>query len=566
MAYAKVGKVVPLALLALLAGSIATIAGPAMTTTKAFAHTDKPVDFVTNIEYIRGHLEKAIENKNAGNNTLAVAHAGHPVAEVYTLIKADIQADDATLNAKLEGDLNTLYAQIGKNMTAADVQAKVADINSSLDSAVTKVVGKDSNSTTLWAQVAMGLLGTSIGEYKEGVANGTVVQMIEYQDSNAFMHRAEVIFGQIKASGNQGDTKEIKEFFVDLHKFTAAKADPAQIEAQVKAMNSKFVTAFNIEQGKEVNAEAANFALNVELIKGHMSQAIKNVQNNNYELAAAHAGHPIAENYALLKTEINEHNQTLGSDLESALTNLSTNIKNMSSVETKAQVVKITRMLNAATTDVLTPETWADFKFRAAVANMLLSTMQGEYAEAIKDGKVAQMVEYQDAQAFTARANVLFRTVQAKLSAHEAQEAKGTLANLKAGMKAAKEPAAIDTLANGAIHEIQEGAGIKAMAREMTSAEFIAKIRTLLSELKQEYAAGNYAKADSLAVEAYLDNFEHVEGPLVSAGQMQLKGDVEQMMRVQLRNMISEKAPADQINAHIATIFDKLDQAEKALA
>ena len=567
MEYFKVGKATSLALLAILAVSIVTIAGPT-TTTRALASTNKSLDFATNIEYIRGHLEKAVENKDAGNNTLAIAHAGHPVAEVYSLIKADIQADDVKLNSELERKMNALYEQIGTNITTTDdVKAKVAEINASLDAAVTMVIGNESiNSTSLWAQVAMVLLETSTGEYNEGVVNGTITQMVEYQDANAFMHRAEVIFGQIKSRGDQANAKEIDAFFEDLHRFTTAKAEPAQIEAQVKAINSKIATMFKIERGTEVDAEAANFALNIELIKGHMSQAVKNVKNNEYELAAAHAGHPISENYALLKDAIREHNRILGSDLESALMDLSTNIKNMSTVETKAQIVKISRLLNTAELDVLTPETWANSKFRATVVNMLLSTVQGEYAEAIKNGKVAQIVEYQDAEAFTARANVLFRTVQAQLPTQEAQKAKSILSDLTTGMKAVHEPSLINTLANGAIKEIQEGAKINAVRHEMTSAEFIAKIRTLLNELKQEYAAGNNDKADSLAVEAYLDNFEHVEGPLVSEGQSQLKEDVEQLMRVQLRNMINEKLPTDQVNAHIATILEKLDQVEKVLS
>ncbi|MEO9362404.1 MAG: hypothetical protein ABI348_00755 [Nitrososphaera sp.] len=563
MAHAKVGKAVPLALLAMLAGSIATIAGPAITT-KAFAHTDKPVDFVTNIEYIRGHLEKVVENKNAGNGTLAVAHAGHPVSEVYTLIKADIQADDAALNTKLEGDLNALYAHI-QNMTASDVQAKVADINASLDGAVAKVVGNDSNSTTLWAQVAMSLLNTSVEEYKEGVANGTVVQMVEYQDANAFMHRAEIIFGNFKPSMPAHEAEEATGLFTELHSLTDAKADAEQIETVISGINHEITEGFQLG-GTVEDSEAVAFASNVEMIRGHMSQAIKNVQNNNYDLAQAHAGHPIAEHYALLKAEIAEHDQALDSSLESALKDLAANIKSMSAGQAMVQVAKVSRLLNMAISDVVTADTWKDSKFRAAVANSLLSTMQDEYAEAIQGGKITQMVEYQDAEAFTARANVLFRTFQAQLPAHEAEEAKEILANLKVGMKAGQEPAAINTLAQGAIQEIQKGAGIQAPAKELTSAEYIAKIRTLLGELKEQYAAGNNSRAESLAVEAYLDNFEHVEGPLVSAGQKDLMGEIEQLMRVQLRNMIGEKAPADQIDAHIATILDKLDQAEKALA
>ena len=50
---------------------------------EAFAHQGH-TDFITNSEYIKGHLEKAMENKEAGNTELAIAHAGHPIEEVFT--------------------------------------------------------------------------------------------------------------------------------------------------------------------------------------------------------------------------------------------------------------------------------------------------------------------------------------------------------------------------------------------------------------------------------------------------------------------------------------------------
>jgi parvulin-like peptidyl-prolyl isomerase len=57
-----------------------------------------------------------------------------------------------------------------------------------------------------------------------------------------------------------------------------------------------------------------------------------------------------------------------------------------------------------------------------------------------------------------------------------------------------------------------------------------------------------------------------VEVPLVNSGHQQLKEDIEQMMRVQLRDMISQKVSADKLDAHIAAIDAKLDEATKALS
>lgn len=103
------------------------------------------------------------------------------------------------------------------------------------------------------------------------------------------------------------------------------------------------------------------------------------------------------------------------------------------------------------------------------------------------------------------------------------------------------------------------------MKHETTSAEYIAKIKALLGEIKQKYAGGNCTKADSLPVEAHLDNFEHIGTPLVESRHKDLMEEIEQLMRVQLRSMINEKVSFDQINSHIATILDRPEQTEKAL-
>jgi hypothetical protein len=56
------------------------------------------VDFVSNIEQIKGHIEQAIANKQAGNNTLAQTHTLHPIEEVYSSIEPQISNTNNILN------------------------------------------------------------------------------------------------------------------------------------------------------------------------------------------------------------------------------------------------------------------------------------------------------------------------------------------------------------------------------------------------------------------------------------------------------------------------------------
>lgn len=98
-----------------------------------------------------------------------------------------------------------------------------------------------------------------------------------------------------------------------------------------------------------------------------------------------------------------------------------------------------------------------------------------------------------------------------------------------------------------------------------TPLQYIANIRQLLSELQTAYNAGNYTQAEGLAAQAYLDNFENVEDPLSQAGKKDLMEQIEQMMRVELREKINDKIPAGDLAAFISAINAKLGEAEQAL-
>lgn len=48
------------------------------------------VEFDSNIEQIRGHLNQAVANKEIENTTLAMAHTLHPIEEIYSSIDVQI--------------------------------------------------------------------------------------------------------------------------------------------------------------------------------------------------------------------------------------------------------------------------------------------------------------------------------------------------------------------------------------------------------------------------------------------------------------------------------------------
>lgn len=87
-------------------------------------------------------------------------------------------------------------------------------------------------------------------------------------------------------------------------------------------------------------------------------------------------------------------------------------------------------------------------------------------------------------------------------------------------------------------------------------------IRSLNDGVIEAAEAGNYALADARAVEAYLDNFEYLE-PLIGEIDEGLMLSIEEAMRVGLRGLIAERAPAQDVREHIErSILPGLEEAE----
>jgi hypothetical protein len=320
------------------------------------------------------------------------------------------------------------------------------------------------------------------------------------------------------------------------------------------------VYAAEMEQSEDAHVE---FAANIEFMRGHFIWAIADKQQNELVLATAHAAHPISELYALIEGELEEHDKELNSSLNSALEQLPRQVESLPATQFAAEVTKIEAMLDDALKAVVPQSKIDDHEFWIKVTIKLLETAVEEYHEGVSDGKVQEMVEYQDAQGFVARADAIFKSIASKIDEHEQEEIEEFFADLKNGMENVQEPAQIETLIDGIVREFKDVAGIEeeVTTEETTAQQYIENAKELLEQVSVEYKEGNFAEADKLAVLAYLENFEFVESDLENLGAEDLMGEIEQMMRVELRDMIKNKVSQDELDSHISAINEKLEQA-----
>src|SRR5215217_6431261 len=323
------------------------------------------------------------------------------------------------------------------------------------------------------------------------------------------------------------------------------------------------------------NATLVEFVSNIEQIRGHLDQALINKESGNNTLAQTHTLHPIEEVYSTIEDQLVNQDSTLNQTLSAALQNLSSNVTNAMLEEFESQVDSVNILLdNSVQTQVPSSEV-NNPAFNASVVARLLHIAGHEYEEAVANGTIKEIVEYQDAQAFIQRAESIFNSSASTINqsmSHEVEEVNQFFSDLNGAVNNREDPETVETTINGMIHELAEITGLsesqltgeEAGEAEQDPIAIINNIKSLLTQLIAAYRSQDYQGAESIAIEAYLENYENVEAPIAQQDQ-QLMEQTEVMLREELRQMITDRVPVEQIEQHIAMINANLDRATELL-
>ena len=197
------------------------------------------IDFVSNIEQIRAHLDAAMMNKQSGNNSLAQAHTLHPIAEIYSSIEPQIANANMTLNQTLASNLNEL-SQIVNSSTTDEFNTQAQKINGLVNQTVKQVVPVETgNNSTFSLAVVADLLSIASAEYGEAIENGKIKEIVEYQDGQAFVSRAQDLMVQTSTGLLQEKTPEIQKtnkLFSDLNIAIHNKSSPELVDTSIRAI------------------------------------------------------------------------------------------------------------------------------------------------------------------------------------------------------------------------------------------------------------------------------------------------------------------------------------------
>jgi hypothetical protein len=194
------------------------------------------IEYVYNIEQMKGHLEQAILNKEDGNNTLTQAHILHPIVEIYDFIEAPLVTVDSNLNHTLFTSLNAL-SQNEEKLDVSQFTEETEKSNQMLNDAIKRIVPQENS--TLNLIVASWLFDVANTEYEGGVRDGKVIEIVEYQDASGFISSAEALVKDAMPMLNQTMKSLAEEVLSLISPLKSEIQDKADIQAPISELKQK---------------------------------------------------------------------------------------------------------------------------------------------------------------------------------------------------------------------------------------------------------------------------------------------------------------------------------------
>ena len=152
------------------------------------------------------------------------------------------------------------------------------------------------------------------------------------------------------------------------------------------------------------------FAGTLEETLGHFWALEMNLDEKNSKLALVHATHPIAELYETMNAHLQD-NPEFDLKLQETLMNLQHGANtDVSREEAQATIDEAKKIINQAR-QIVVGELGEDPSFKMQSIMILLETAKVEYEEAVEDGIIKEVAEFQDGSAFVWRSQEIYQTI-----------------------------------------------------------------------------------------------------------------------------------------------------------
>ncbi len=157
--------------------------------------------------------------------------------------------------------------------------------------------------------------------------------------------------------------------------------------------------------------EKIEFAGTLEETLGHFWALEMNLDERNAELAIVHATHPISELYGTMSGYLESN-----PDFDQKLQNTLLELKDKASTDVNREQAQLViddakKIIQEAREIVVGYELSNESEFKMQLINQLLETSKVEYKEAIVNGIIEEIAEFQDGSAFIWQSQQIFGTI-----------------------------------------------------------------------------------------------------------------------------------------------------------
>ena len=194
----------------------------------------------------------------------------------------------------------------------------------------------------------------------------------------------------------------------------------------------------------------------LEQMIGHLDASIINVQSNNSVLAVAHALHPIEEIVDIINNRLIQTNETLSKEFTSKLNNYVQTVRSDNLNKIMKEKIELEYLLDDAITQSISLEKRNNRDYILNVTAELITIASEEFNEAMYNGQIINLLEYQDGQQFINRAIMLLEESQALLSENDRKYI-DKIREIDKDIELKRDPSKIDRDVKDILCEIKKG-------------------------------------------------------------------------------------------------------------
>jgi hypothetical protein len=194
----------------------------------------------------------------------------------------------------------------------------------------------------------------------------------------------------------------------------------------------------------------------LEQMKGHLDASIINVQSNNSGLAVAHALHPIEEIVDIINNRLIQTNETLTKEFSGKLNQYVQTVRSGNLNIISIEKTELEKLLNDALDQSIDIEKRTNRDYMLNVTAELINIASEEFNEAMFNGQIINLLEYQDGQQFIKRAIMLLEESQAFLSDND-KKYLTQIIEMKKDLDLKSDPSQIDRNVKDMLCEIKKG-------------------------------------------------------------------------------------------------------------